>query len=308
MTSLIHPLWLYLFIDIFEWGAFGNGFAASVTNILNFVGLYCLTWYKAHKGTFIKINTDSIKGWLEFMAVAVPSCLMICLETWNYQITAIMTGYLEDKNQINANVIILNISLFFYMFPFGLSVANSNIVGKFVGRNSIKGTELSCKLSILYTLIWSILINSLLAIFRPLLPYIYTSDEKLVPVVDNLILIYVFYEFFDFLTTSYAGMFRGLGMQNIISIANLICFYVISIPLCYVLTYPAKLGIYGNWISYVIAIVCLVTSYTIIYLKKVDFQKICHESQSRLSRDSIAISDEQSLKSVSYEKSEVMNI
>jgi len=107
--------------------------------------------------------------------------------------------------------------------------------------------------------------------------------------MKTLIIYYIFYEFFDFLTTSYAGMFRGLGMQSIISWANFVCFYIISIPLCYLLVYPAGLGIYGNWISYLIAIIALVFLYSYIYLKKVDFHQICYESKRRLSRDTLLL-------------------
>jgi MATE family multidrug resistance protein len=288
---MIHPLWLYLFFNVQDWGSFGNGLASSVTNILNFILVSIFINYKSKKGTYFMCNADSFKGWKEFLTVAIPSSLMICLETWNYQITAIMTGYLNNMNEINGNVILLNISLIFYMFPFGLSVACSNLIGKYVGNYSVKATELSCKMSIIFSLMCSAVVMSLLALTRSYIPYIYTSDQDLVDVVKLLIIYYIFYEFFDFLTTSYAGMFRGLGMQNIISLANFVCFYLISIPLCWVLTYPAKMGIYGNWTSYIISIVCLVTLYSIIYLKKVDFEKICKDSHKRLSRDSFIIAE-----------------
>jgi len=288
-TSLLHPLWLYLFFTVFEWGAFGNGLASSVTNIINFVLIFILAKYKSKTETYISFNADSLKGWKEFFAVAVPSFFMICLETWNYQITAIMTGKITDQDQINGNILLLNLSLFFYMFPFGLSVASSTLVGKFVGRFSVKATEMSCRFSVLFTLICSFVVMTLLAIFRPIVPYIYTDNEKIAEVVKTLIIYYIFYEFFDFLTTSYAGMFRGLGMQSIISWANFVCFYIISIPLCYLLVYPAGLGIYGNWISYLIAIIALVFLYSYIYLKKVDFHQICYESKRRLSRDTLLL-------------------
>jgi len=296
-TSLLHPLWLYIFFVVLDWGAFGNGLASSVTNILNFILVFLLAKYLSKNETYFCINADAFRGWKDFLAVAIPSLFMICLENWNYQITAIMVGYIEKegeecqscKDQVGGNIILLNMGLFFYMFPFGMSVASSNLVGKFVGRYSVKATEMSCRFSILFTLICSAFIMGLLAIFRPWIPYIYTDVESKAEVVKTLIIYYIFYEFFDFLTTSYAGMFRGLGMQTIISWANFICFYIISIPLCYVLTYSADWGIYGNWSSYIVAIILLVALYSFIYLKKVDFQQICYESKRRLSRDTMLL-------------------
>jgi len=148
---------------------------------------------------------------------------------------------------------------------------------------------MSCKFSIIYSLIWSALAMGFLAIVRPFVPYMWTDKEDIAEVMKTLITYYIFYEFFDFLTTSYAGMFRGLGMQTIISVANFVCFYLISIPLCYVLTYPSKWGIYGNWLSYIIAIIILVLLYSYIYLRKVDFYRICQDSKRRLSHDTMLL-------------------
>jgi len=239
----------------------------------------------SHPETLTPFNSESFAGFKEFLRIAFPSCLMICLETWNYQITGIMTGYLPEV-QIESNSIVLNVSLFFYMFPFGLSVASSNLVGKFVGRFSVQATEYACKMSIIFTLICSLLVMILLLIVRPFLPLIYTDVEEEVNIIKDILLMYAFYEFFDFLTTSYAGMYRGLGMQNIIAFANFVCFYIISIPLCYLLTYPFEMEIYGTWTSYILAIICLVFFYSLIYVKKVDYYKICKESSKRLSHDS----------------------
>src|SRR5258708_3617362 len=97
-------------------GAFGNGLASSLTNFINYICISILVKQKAKKETLVPFNGDSFKGFKEFFHVALPSSLMICLETWNYQITALMTGYLNSKTQIAGNIILLNLGLFFYMF------------------------------------------------------------------------------------------------------------------------------------------------------------------------------------------------
>ena len=80
---------------------------------------------------------------------------MSCLETWNYEIVTLMTGYLSNNDQNDANIILLNISSLFYMYPFGVNVASSNIIGKFVGKYNLGVVELLCKFVMIYSIILS---------------------------------------------------------------------------------------------------------------------------------------------------------
>jgi len=284
ITSVLHPVWIFLLTKVGDTGAFGNGLSISVTNTFNFILLYFVTRFKAKEETlvnfFVKETFMDIK---EFFNIALPSMFMVCLEGWNYQIITILSGYIEDQDQRNSHILLLNISSVIYMFPFALSVTASNIVGKYIGKHQPQSADVVCKMIIVYTSIVSFILFVLLQCFRTLIPYIFTADENLASIMKILLIYYTFYEIFDFMTTSYAGMFRGLGLQKIIAVANLICFYVISIPLNILLTFPAELGIYGTWISYLVVIVMLVSVYTVIYFFKVDFDEICHITNRRLS-------------------------
>ena len=239
---------------------------------------------KANKETlvpiFIKETFMDIKA---FFKIALPSMFMVCLEGWNYQIITIMTGYLDSQDEKNAHILLLNISSVIYMFPFALSVTASNKVGKYIGRHQAQNARIVSYMIILYTIITSVILFLILHCLRGVIPYIFTSDEQVASIIKVLLIYYYFYELFEFLTTAYAGMFRGLGLQKIIAIANLVCFYFISIPLNYLLTFPVGLGIYGTWISYVVIIVVLISVYTLIFLFKVNFEEICHDTSRRLS-------------------------
>jgi len=269
---------------VFDFGAFGNGFSISITNTLNFVLLFFVTKFKAMPETLVPIFIEeTLMDLKEFFSIALPSMFMVCLEGWNYQIITILTGYLADVDQRNAHILLLNFSSIIYMFPFALSVTASNTVGKYIGRYQPQNAEICCKMIILFTSLVALLLFLLLQCFRWGIPYIFTDNEEIASIMNVILVYYFFYELFDFLTTSYAGMFRGLGLQKIIAIANLICFYIISIPLNILLSFTADLGIYGTWISYVVVIILLISVYSVIYYFKVDFNEICLVTQRRLS-------------------------
>jgi MATE family multidrug resistance protein len=290
VTSLLHPLWVYLFFNVLEMGAFGNGLACSVTNFLNFILMMIVIKKWAVTDSFFFPNRDAFVGWKEFFSLAFPSMLMICLETWNYQIINFMVGYLKDSSEENTNSYLISFSSIIYMFPFGLSVASSNILGRYIGDFSPRKAQHATRFIIVICIIISSLICIILLIFKNYVPYIYTQDSQEIKLMQKYLWLYIFYEFVEVLTTSYAGIYRGLGMQVIIALANFVCYYLISIPLTILLTFVFEMRLDGVWSAYVISIISLILFYAVIHINKVDYYKICKETNKRLSRDSFIIS------------------
>lgn len=299
-TSLLHPLWVYLFFNVLEMGAFGNGLACSVTNILNFcLMVFVIRRWTVPDSLFLP-NKDAFVGWREFFSLALPSMLMICLETWNYQIINFMVGYLKVTEEENTNSYLISFSSIIYMVPFGLSVASSNVLGRLVGDFSPRKAEYATRFIIVLCLIISSFIFLLLVILKDYVPFMYTRDVVEVELMRKYLWVYIIYEFIEILTTSYAGIYRGLGMQAIIALANFVCYYLISIPLTILLTFYFEMKLDGVWTAYVISISSLIIFYFVIHTKKVDYYKICKEANKRLSRDSFVISQRKDIDADSF--------
>jgi MATE family multidrug resistance protein len=288
-TSLLHPFIAYFFYIYLEWGCFGNGLAITFTNLINLI-LILLIIKKFHfKDTLALLSGDSLIGMRDFFSNAFPSLLMVCLETWNYQIINFIVSFIHNIFQEKANSVLINFSTIIYMFPFAFSIVASNIIGKLVGDYSFRKTQIASKMIIIISIIFSLMVLISLLFLRTLLPQIYLKNdegsEETKDYMDSLFLFFMFFEFFECLTTSLSGIFSGLGLQKIIAITNFICFYIICIPLTCILIFQCKLKIYGAWISYCITITILTTMYGIIYYKKVNYYKICKDTNKKLSSD-----------------------
>ncbi len=285
ITSLIHPLWIYLLTFTFDLGAFGNGLSISLTNLLNFLLIILITKFKAHPEAIVPLFTkESFMDFKEYLNIAIPTLFMICLETWNYEIITLMSGYLPDENQRNAHIILINFSALVYMFPFSLGITSANIVGNYIGGFYPKKAKIAANFILLFTASLSAFFFITFNITRPFLPRIFSSNEKIIEIVNILLIYYFFYQFFDFITTCFCGIYRGLGMQKIIAYTNLVCFYIISLPLNYYLTFPLGLEVYGIRINYIVVIFLLFLVYAYIYMK-VDFYEICKVTKKRLTHD-----------------------
>jgi len=210
---------------------------------------------------------------------------MICLESWNYEIITLMSGYLKSEDQRNSHIILVNFGSIIYMFPFALGITSSNIIGKYVGGFYPGKTELVSKFILIFASVLSFVLFIILILSRSLLPKIFSSNQDIVEIVDKLLVYYFFYQFFDFITTTFCGIFRGLGMQKMIAIANFVCFYIISLPLNYYLTFTLGFEVYGIRITYNIVIFLLFVVYCLIYRYCIDFNKICDVTKTRLIHD-----------------------
>lgn len=285
ICSLLHPIWVYFFYVYLDWGAFGSGLSTSLSNSLNFFLMVILVKKYAVKGSLVKFNKDSFVGFVDYLKIAIPSMLMMCLETWNGQIVNFIVGYLNSPTQEKSFSMLNSFSSMIYMFPFGLSMGASMIIGKYIGRYSPIKVQISCKMILAFTFLFSFCIAVFLIGVRSYIPYMYSSDPEIVTLMERLIGFLIFYEFFDFMISTYGGIYRGIGMQKTITLANFVCYYILSLPLVYLLTFKCEWNVYGIWSSYCIGILALFISYICIHKYRLNFNVLCKEAQNRLNND-----------------------
>jgi len=70
------------------------------------------------------------------MSLGIPSAMMLCLEWWAYEVMTLMSGYIGVKEQA-AQIVLMNMIAFMFMFALGLSSAASTTVGQQIGRGDV---------------------------------------------------------------------------------------------------------------------------------------------------------------------------
>jgi MATE family multidrug resistance protein len=84
-------------------------------------------------------------------------------------------------------------------------------------------------------------------VFRNTLPLFYIGDAAVVSLAALLLPIAGAFQIFDGLQVVGGGLMRGMGRPQAGAIVNLIGFYVIGLPLGWLLAFPGELGIVGIW-------------------------------------------------------------
>ena len=84
-------------------------------------------------------------------------------------------------------------------------------------------------------------------VFREALPALYARDPVVVALAAGLLPIAGAFQVFDGVQVVGAGLMRGMGRPQAGAIVNLIGFYVLGLPLAYVLAFPMGFGLPGIW-------------------------------------------------------------
>jgi MATE family multidrug resistance protein len=259
VENILNVLFNFFFIyGIPGWGFTGFGYygsplATTLSRICGFFGLLFWIWIrKLHAKTWFGIDIKKAmewKGLVEFSKIGIPGVFMVNLEAWVYVLGTNIPCVFMGEKYVAANSIVLGMSTLNFMFPLGLSVAASVLVGNHLGEGDIKAAKTSGLLSVCMAGIGIFLIGLFLAITHPWLGYIFSNDKEVVDLAGKALLVLAFNTIPDGIQGVLSGITRGIGKQVLGASVNFISYYVIGLPLGIVFAFVFKWEIIGLYVG-----------------------------------------------------------
>lgn len=266
ITALFHPLWVYIFLGIFNMDLIGIAYAMGITHMLNYVIMTIyIHYFNPHKETYFSFDYNSVnlKRILDFLKMAVTSAIMFSGDWLGFHILILYSSYF-DLTTLTANVCIFNFIVLLFSIPLGISFAASTLVGNCIGSNQVKSAKtisfLACALSMLVVLV----ITLFFQLFKDSLPYIYTNDEEVAKIFRSLLNFFIYFGVTDALQLVLNGVLKGLGKQKPASFLVIIIFYPINIPMSVTFAFTINYGLIGLWYSQFAAAIFLNFSYLLM--------------------------------------------
>jgi len=75
------------------------------------------------------------------------------------------------------------------------------------------------------------------------------------------------FQIFDGIQTVSTGALRGLGETRVPMVANFVGYWIMGLPLGFILCFVLKWGIYGMWIGLTLALVVIATALLVRWRK-----------------------------------------
>nr|XP_043887925.1 multidrug and toxin extrusion protein 1-like isoform X3 [Solea senegalensis] len=248
-ANVANVLTNYVFLYWLDLGVSGSAAANSLSQVYVCAFLFAyIRWKKLHLKTWGGWSMESLQEWGSYMKLAIPSTMMTCFEWWVYEIGGFFAGMLSE-DELAAQHAVIMVAFITYMFPLGVQGAACARVGNALGAGDTARAVLASKLSLALAGGIAIVQGLFLGATKSVIGFMFTSDEKIVALVSQLMNAYCFLQFFDGLVCVCTGIFLGTGKQKIPAVANFVGYYCIGISLSIILVFVAKLRILGDWIN-----------------------------------------------------------
>ena len=103
----------------------------------------------------------------------------------------------------------------------------------------------------------------LFIVFRDFLPTLFITDADVIATASGLLIIAAFFQIFDGVQVVSLGILRGLQDVKVPTLATFVAYWIIGLPVGYLLAFEFGYGIKGVW--YGLSIGLGITAVTLFY-------------------------------------------
>jgi len=194
---------------------------------------------------FKSINWTVIK---KILSLGLPSGIQYFFEVGAFSFAVVMVGWLGTK-QLAAHQIAINLASISFMAVLGISVAGSIRVGNAVGMKDILETRRAGFMAILLGASTMFVAGIIFILFRNYLPTLYVNDEVVISYASSLLIIAALFQLSDGIQAVGIGVLRGLTDVKIPTAITFIAYWIVGLPVGYLLGFNLEMGVQGVWIG-----------------------------------------------------------
>ena len=194
---------------------------------------------------FKSINRPVIK---KILSLGLPSGIQYFFEVGAFSFAVVMVGWLGTKQQA-AHQIAINLASISFMAVLGISVAGSIRVGNAVGMRDISETRRAGFTASLLGASVMLVSGLIFILFRNFLPTLYINDQEVISYASSLLIIAALFQLSDGTQAVGIGILRGLTDVKIPTAITFIAYWIVGLPVGYLLGFTFGLNVQGIWIG-----------------------------------------------------------
>jgi len=191
--------------------------------------------------SFTYLQTDIREAWIwpdrrilgkvdQYLKLAIPSTLMICLDWWVWELMILLAGMIGVVEQA-ACIVIMHVVVLAAMVAFGLEQSCCALIGQEIGKNDVVNAKLYYNAFEILTTIILIILSILVYAFSDFLISIFTSEAQINLELQKLMWVFSINTFPDCYKGMLKGVIKALGIQNKAVYINISGHWCISVTL-----------------------------------------------------------------------------
>lgn len=232
-------------------GLLGAGYATLISRVLMAMAMWGYVTFnsrfEAYQAHFKYIKVDK-KRFVDILRIGLPSGLQYIFEVGAFSAAAIMVGWI-GAIPLAAHQIALNLSAITYMMATGIAAAATIRVGNQLGKNDILTLRKAGFTCFIMAAVFMGFCAAIFIIGKGFLPSLYVDDVEVIGYSAALLVIAAFFQVSDGVQAVGLGVLRGLSDVKIPTYVTLFAFWIISIPMGYILGIKMEMGAQGIWLG-----------------------------------------------------------
>lgn len=235
-----------------EMGLVGAGVSTLFSRILIFAAFLLYILFSRSLRQYARAIKEAVLSLAEMKSIFIvgyPVAIQMALETSSFTFAAVMAGWL-GVIELAAHQVVITISQLFFLMMQGLSFALSILVSNACGRGDYKGVREYAGKGYGMIVCISATLSVLLYIFRYQAAGVFTDSPEVSAMAVSLFFVLFAYQFGDGLQLCFANVLRGLQDVKPIMKVAFVSYYIIAIPVAYLLGFKTSLGLLGIWLGF----------------------------------------------------------
>ncbi|GMY28807.1 protein DETOXIFICATION 27-like [Fagus crenata] len=245
---LVNVLTSWLFVYVWDFGLVGAALALDISWWVLVFGLYGYTVCGGCPLTWSGFSMEAFSGLWEFLKLSAASGVMLCLENWYYRILILMTGYLQNATlAVDALSICMTINGWEMMIPLAFFAGVGVRVANELGAGNGKAAQFATIVSVIQSTVIGLFFCVLIMTLHDKIAYLFTSSTDVLEAVDKLSVLLAITILLNSVQPVLSGVAVGSGWQAWVAYINLGCYYIVGLPLGFLMGWVFNFGVMGLW-------------------------------------------------------------
>lgn len=256
-----------------EMGGAGCGLATMIVWITMCIATLLYSHYATKMrvfGIFTSLTTMRFNLFKTVLVLGVPIAFTLLTEVTLFAIIALLLAPL-GAIQVAAHQIALNFSSLVFMFPLSIGMATAIRVGYEYGAGEYRRCQHTIQAATILTTCVSIITATLTIALANAIANLYTSEMPVVELAISVLFLGALFQISDAIGVVSANALRGYKDTNWLFILSLISYWVLGLPIGYILAltdnWVPAMGVQGFWIGIIVGLtVGAIAFFTRIYV------------------------------------------
>ena len=256
LALLVNALFNYVLITgAGPFPAMGLMGSATATLISRLFMAGAMLVYVFRSGHFRPYLTDALgqlpthKEALTILKLGLPGGLTFFFEVATFSLAVVIVGWLGE-DRLAAHQIAISMASVTYMIATGISSAAAIRVSAAAGQTSRDGVRRAGVAAFVLSTVFMSLAALVFLTANDWLVSLYIRDNPgVASMAATLLIMAGFFQLSDGIQVVALGCLRGLSDVNVPTVITLISYWVVALPLSYILAFPFKLDVVGVWIG-----------------------------------------------------------